>query len=314
MSNVVFGSGPLAWWVMQTLLERGKEVSMVSRSGKTDRQLPAGVKLLACDLNDAEAVAQACLGAKQLYFCAMPPYTRWPEEFPGMVTGFLQGAKASGADIVYGDNLYMYGPTDGKVLTEDLGYHAPGHKGKVRAAMADLFMEAHSSGQQRVTMGRVSDFYGPEVVNAMFGEDFFKAALTGKTANLVGDPDQPHTYSYIKDFARGLVTLGEQDAAFGESWHIPAAPTLTTRELVGIIEEELGGSVRFRTAGKGMISFLGLFNPMIKEVKEMLYTSTAPYVVDHSKFERVFDLEVTSHEQAISETLRWYEERLKAAN
>jgi nucleoside-diphosphate-sugar epimerase len=51
---------------------------------------------------------------------------------------------------------------------------------------------------------------------------------------------------------------------------------------------------------------LGLFNPMIREVKEMMYTWEEPYIVDHSKFEAAFGVEITSHEEALKETIAWF--------
>ncbi len=82
----------------------------------------------------------------------------------------------------------------------------------------------------KVVIGRGSDFFGSLVKNATLGEMFFKAALSGKPANLLGNIDMPHTYTYIKDFATALVKLSENDKAFGQAWHVvPSAPTITTR-------------------------------------------------------------------------------------
>ncbi|MCB0732624.1 MAG: NAD-dependent dehydratase, partial [Ignavibacteriae bacterium] len=116
----------------------------------------------------------------------------------------------------------------------------------------------------------------------------------------------PHTFSYIKDFAKGLITFADNDILFGEAWHIPSAETISQKEMVELVEIEIGRKIKYRTAGRKMISFLGLFNPMIKEVKEMMYTMEEPYIVDHSKFEKAFGINVTSHKKAIKETINWY--------
>ena len=59
-----------------------------------------------------------------------------------------------------------------------------------------------------------------------------------------------------------------------------------------------------------MISVLGLFNPMVREVKEMMYTWEEPYVVDSSNFEKEFGLKATPFEQSIKETVDWFREYL----
>ena len=311
MKNFVFGTGPLAWWVTQELHAAGETVAMASRSGKINKPLPEGVKIHACDATIPTEVTQLCQDAEAVYFCAMPPYTDWPKQFPPLVTGFLKGMASTDAKLIFGDNLYMYGPTNGEPITEEHPHAATGHKGRTRELAARHFMDAHERGDNQVSIGRTSDFFGPHTVNAVMGEMFFGPANTGKAVNLLGDIDLHHTFSYIKDFAKALVTLGKNESAFGEAWHTPSAPTISTREIVTMIETKLDKKIKMRIAGQTMISILGWFNPMIKEVKEMMYTWEAPYVVDHSKFEKAFGASPTSHDQALDETVAWFKDYLK---
>ena len=211
MKNLVFGTGPLAWWVMQILLEKGDTVALASRSGKINKTLPDKVEIHACDATQPDEVAKVCKDMDAVYFCAMPPYTNWPDLFPPLAVGFLKGVARTKAKVIFGDNLYLYGPTQGTRISEIVAHDATGHKGRTREFVARQFMAAHEREDNLITIGRASDFYGPETLNAVFGEMFFKPALTGKTANLLGDIDLPHTFSYIKDFAKGLVTLGNND-------------------------------------------------------------------------------------------------------
>jgi len=81
--------------------------------------------------------------------------------------------------------------------------------------------------------------------------------------------------------------------------------------MVEIIENEIGKKIKVRSAGKRLVSFLGLFNPMIKEVKEMMYTTTEPYIVEHSDFEKTFGANPTPHKEAIKETVAWFKNYLK---
>lgn len=314
MKNMVFGTGPLAWWVMQTLLEKGEKVDLASRSGKINKTLPEGVKIHACDATQPEEVTKTCKDVDAVYFCAMPPYTNWPDLFPPLVVGFLKGVAKTEAKIIFGDNLYLYGPTQGTRISENIAHDAMGHKGRTREYVARQFMAAHEREDNLVTIGRASDFYGPQTVNAMLGEMFFKPALNGKTVNVIGDIDLPHTFSYIKDFAKGLVTLGSNESAFGEAWHTPNAPTVSTREMITMIEKEIDQPIKIRAAGSTMLSILGFFSPMIKETQEMFYTWNEPYLVDHSKFEAAFGAEVTSHDTAIKETVAWFKDHLKVQN
>jgi hypothetical protein len=51
---------------------------------------------------------------------------------------------------------------------------------------------------------------------------------------------------------------------------------------------------------------LGLFNPLLREVAEMLYEFNEPFVVDSSKFVQAFGDIATSHHEAVQQTLEWY--------
>ena len=313
MSNkksIVFGTGPLGLWVAQTLAEKGKQVTLVNRKGKITQKLSDQIKFAVGDATDSASVYQICKEADVVFHCAMPPYIEWPDKFPPLTKGILEGVSRAGAKLIYGDNLYMYGDTEGRPISENLPYAATGHKGKVRAEMAEILLNAHKKGEVQVVIGRGSDFYGPQVVNSAFGEMFFKAALSGKPANLLGNIDLPHTYTYIKDFAKTLVKLSENDKSFGQVWHVPNASTIATRQLVGLVEKEIGQPIKVRAAGRLMVTLLGLFNPMLKEMKEMMYEWEQPYVVEHSKFEETFGADTTPHEVAIKETVEWYRQRI----
>ncbi len=314
MKNIIYGTGPLGYWVMKTLADKGESVTFVNRSGNTDHILPNSVDIVAGDANNSEEVYQICKDAKAVYFCAMPPYTDWPDNFPPLIKGLIEGISRTEAKLIFGDNLYMYGSTNGEPIREDMPYATSGHKGKTRALVANMLLDAHKEEKIKATMGRASDFYGPEVINAALGAMFFEPALSGKPVNLIGNISQPHTFTYIKDFAKALVILGESEEAFGKAWHVPSAETISTKELVQIIEDKMGKKIKVRVAGKFLISMLGLFNPMVREVKEMMYTWEEPYIVDHSQFEKVFSSVITPHEKAIEETIDWFKNEYKKHN
>jgi nucleoside-diphosphate-sugar epimerase len=302
--HVVFGTGPVGMSVMDELVKRGRRVRMVNRSGRAG--VPEGVEVLGGDAADGAFAREASEGASVVYFVLNPPYNKWPELFPPLQAGVIEGAASAGAKLVAMENLYMYGPTDGRPLTEDLPHAANTRKGAVRARMSEELMAAHASGRVRVATGRASDFFGPRVLVSAAGEQVFGRAVRGKGAQVAGDPDQPHTYTYAPDIGKGLVVLGEREEALGRAWHLPSPETLTTREFVGAIFEEVGKPARVQAAPKILLRALGLFNPPLRETIEMLYEFEEPFVVDHSRFERAFGGHATPLGEAIRETVRWY--------
>jgi nucleoside-diphosphate-sugar epimerase len=309
--NVIFGSGPLAQAVMRALLKRGLDVRMVNRSGQRPAGVPAQVELVGGDAYDTGFTCSVTKGSAVVYQCAMPAYNQWVTLFPPLQASILEGAAANGAKLIVGENLYMYGDTNGQPFTEDLPYAATTRKGKVRGDMAKALLEAHRMGKIQVAMGRGADFYGPGVLSSALGERTLAPLLRGKPAEVTGSLDQPHTFTYVNDFGEALAILGERDEALGQAWHVPNPPALTQRQLVTLFFKEAGLEPKFTIMGKPMLMLGGLFIPAALEMVEMLYEFNKPFRVDASKFIKAFGDISTPYEVTVKETLAWYRLYLK---
>jgi nucleoside-diphosphate-sugar epimerase len=302
--HVIFGTGPIGLAVMDELVRKGKSIRMVNRSGKAN--VPDQVEVIQGNATDAAFTREACKGAAVIYNCTNPPYTEWIEKFPPLQAGVLEGAASAGAKLIAMENLYMYGPTEGKPLTENLPNAANTRKGRVRAKMTENLIAAHKSGKVRVAIGRGSDYFGPGAVEQSAVGRVFTAALEGKPAQVIGNPDMPHTYSYIPDIGKGLVTLDEHDEALGQIWHLPNAPTVTTRRFIELVFKEAGRPARAQPAPKLLLKGMALFSPIMREVAEMLYEFDEPFIVDSSKFERAFGEHATPLDESIHTTFEWF--------
>ena len=309
--HLIFGAGPLAQAVMRALVKRGKTIKMVNRSGRRPADVPASVEMLGGELYNLDFTRSVSQGAALIYQCAQPEYHEWVTKFPPLQSAILEGAAASGARLIVGENLYMYGDTDGKPLHEGLAYAARTRKGRVRAEMSNALLEAHRSGGLQVAIARGSDFYGPGVLSSALGERTFVPLLQGKPAEATGALDLPHSYTYISDFGEALAILGERPEALGQVWHVPNAPTLTQRQLLTLFFKEAGLPPKFSVMGKFTLMLGGLFIPAAKEMVEMAYEFEKPFQVDAGKFIRAFGDIATPYEKTVPETLNWYRSFLK---
>jgi len=131
--KVVFGTGPLGLAVARALSGKGDPVRVVNRSGRA--AVPAGVEVVAGDASKPAEARRLCQEASVVYHCASAPYSMWPKLHPPLMDAIIEGASA-GAKLVFGDNLYAYGPVDGP-LTEDLLWRATGPNGRTRAQIAE---------------------------------------------------------------------------------------------------------------------------------------------------------------------------------
>jgi nucleoside-diphosphate-sugar epimerase len=306
--HAVLGTGPLGLAVARQLAARGDHVRAANRGGRAD--LPDNIEVASANVAEPADATRACDGAAVVYHCANPPYARWPDQHPPLMDAIIEAAAATGARLVFGDNLYAYGPVDGPI-TEDLPYQAKGPNGRTRARIAKTLLRAHEAGRIQATIGRGSDFFGPYAHLSTVGDRIFARAIAGTPAQVLGNPDVPHTVTYIEDFARALVTLGERDEALGQVWHVPNAEAVTMRRFVQMIFESAGHPPRLREAPRWGIAMAALFNPTLRAVKEQLYQSERPWVVDCSKFERAFRWGAMPLPDAVSATVAWFQDQAR---
>jgi nucleoside-diphosphate-sugar epimerase len=303
--HVVFGTGTIGRALIDELILRGLQVRSVSRSPSAG--LPDGVKQTVGDASDPAFAIGAAKDSAAVYQCMNPPYHKWTELFPPLQRAVLAGAKAAGARYVSFENVYMYGDTKGVPITERLANAAHTRKGKVRAAMAEELALLASKGELEVVTARASDYFGPRATDqSPLGDRVIGNALKGKPAQVIGNPDQPHSYTYAPDAARTLATLGTHDRAVGQVWHVPNAPAKTTREMIAMIGRALGRNIKVQPAPRLILKLMGLFNPTIRELDEMLYEFEQPFIVDGSKFERTFGISATPFEASIPATVAWW--------
>jgi nucleoside-diphosphate-sugar epimerase len=306
--HVVFGTGQVGNALAAHLAGLGLAVRAVSRSRPAT--LADGIDWRAADVSDPEAATDAAKGASVVYQCVNAPYTQWPELFPPLQRGVLAAAERTGALLVALENLYGYGPTGGRPMTEDLPLAATTVKGRTRAAMTAELLAAAEAGRVRLAIGRASDFFGPGVTQgSTLGERVFGNALAGRRADFIGNPDLPHTYSYVPDIAAGLATLGTDPRAAGQIWHLPGPQTVTTRALLDLVAGEVGHPVAVRSLPKLAVRALGLVNPMLRELAEMAYEFDEPFVLDTSKYQTAFGAAGTPLAGAIAATVAWYRTR-----
>ncbi len=305
--HVVLGaSGGVGGAVVRALVARGKRVRAVNRGGKIDA--PAGVEVIAGDVRDPDSARQVCQGAEVVYLCANPPYHLWAQDFPLLLDGAIAGASAASAKLVFADNLYVYAPTS-QLMNEDLPWAPATRKGQVRKQLDETLMAAHASGTVRAVIGRASDYYGPGGTNSTVGERLFGQLLAGRPVQWLGRLDVPHSLSYLDDFARGLVALGERDEALGQAWHIPAAEPLTGRQFITLAASVAGVPRRMAPVPPVMLRLAGLFSPLIRETVEMQYQFLEPFIMDGGKYTRAFGFTPTPHREALRETIAWFRAR-----
>ena len=299
---VIFGYGPTGRATAERLLAEGREVVVAQRSAPAT--LPKGARFVACDALDREAVAATARQGEQFVVTIGFPYSGevWREVWPKAIGNFVAACEATGARMVFIDNLYMYGPQTGP-LVETTPLTSYGRKPAARAAATRIWMEACARGSARVAALRAPDFYGPGVGLSFLGDTAIGAMAKGKAAFFIGSPDIPHDYAYVPDIGRAAATLlSAPDTAYGQAWHVPCAPTRATRAILQLAADVLGVPLRLNILPELLLGPLGLFVPFLREAREMRFTFDRPYRVDAGKFAKAFWSDPTPFEEGVRRT------------
>lgn len=310
--HLVVGAGPAGTSIALLLADRGVPVTVLTRSG-TGPDHPL-VTRVAGTATDADLLTQLATGAAAIHNCVNPPYHRWHIDWPPMHRAFMAAAERTGAVLVMMDNLYGFGPDATLPMGEDDPMRATGAKGATRAAMATELLAAHSAGRLRATLARASDFYGPRVTDALLGERCVPRLLAGKKVTLLGDPDALHSFSYMPDVARTMVTIATDERAWGRAWHVPNAPALTTRQTVDALAAAAGTTARITAVPKTALRLVGLASPTMRALLETWYQWSEPFVTDSALTERTFGLTATPIDVAAAETVAWWRSRTEGGS
>ncbi|MGL5818570.1 MAG: NAD-dependent epimerase/dehydratase family protein [Phycicoccus sp.] len=308
--HVVVGAGPVGTAVALLLAEQGRRVRMVSRSGRGPEH-PA-VERVRLDATDVEALTRSTVGAQVLYNCANPAYHRWASDWPPLASALLETATRCGAVLATVGNLYGYGPTDHPMRESD-PLRALGTKGRVRAQMWRDALAAHQAGRVRVVEVRGSDYFGPGVIESHLGERIVPKVLAGRSVRVVGDPDAPHTWTYVPDVARTVVTMSRTERTWGRAWHVPSLPPRSARSMVLDLCRAAGVSPVF-VGSVPRLALLagGLFVPQLRELRETLHQFDRPFVMDSSAATAACGIEPTPLAEALAATVAGYRERRSA--
>ena len=301
--HVVLGAGPAGTAIAAELAERGFRVRHVDR--RAIESADDRIEKVQADLSDPAAAVAATAGATTIYHAVNVAYHLQVEVLPGIADAILAAARTHGARLVVLDTLYPYGTADGEAITEATPWDATTRKGRLRADLDRRYLDAHATGEVGVALGRSADFFGPGVVFSTLGGAFFPGALSGESALGFGDLDLPHSYTFIRDVARGLVTLGTDERGDGRVWHLPTNPAVSTTHVHRLVEELTERPLHLEVISEP-VAYGPFDEQFMSEYAEMFYQHEIPQNMISADFERTFDVHPTPLRDALAETIAWY--------
>lgn len=300
MQTILGAGGSIGRELAKLLPQYTDKVRLVSRHPKAVNKTDL---LFTCNLTNIEQVREAVRGSEIAYLVAGIEYSTkvWEENWHVIMENTIEACKESNVSLVFFDNVYMYDPLHIPHMTEETPVNPSSRKGAVRARIAGKLMDDVKAGNLKALIARSADFYGPGITGSIIMNGVYENLNKGKRANWFCSSGYRHSATFTPDAALATALLGNTESAYGQIWHVPTATNPPTgREWIEMFSSELQAKPRMLIASKPVVKILGWFDPILREMVEMLYQYDRDYVFDSTKFTNFFGVEPTTYKRGVN--------------
>ncbi len=299
--TILGANGNIAKIVSSELRSKGISVRQVSRNPKSTE---SGDEIVKADLLNASEVSDAVKGSEVVFLVAGITYKTaiWKHDWPIIMRNTLDACIAHEAKLVFFDNMYALDPNQVGHLTEETPMNPKSEKGKVRKQILEMLWSEVRKGKLKAIVARAADFYGPGANNSFLLELVINRMKAGKNPQWLYSGDKKHSFTYIPDAGKATAFLALQENSWNQTWNLPTDSSYPTgKEITSIMNGLLSKNAKLQVMTSRMVSILGLFIPVLREVKELRYQSDQDYRLDSSKIEKVYGLKPTPIEMGLKE-------------
>lgn len=195
------------------------------------------------DSVDAVYHQAAQAGVRSSWGAGFPSYTQRNINATQVI---LEAAKEvkSLKRIVYASSSSIYGNAATMPTPETLCPQPVSPYGITKLAGERLCWLYHQNFGVPVTALRYFTVYGPRHRPDMAFHKFFKAAIEDEAISIYGDGQQTRDYTFVSDVVAANLAAGKEPKAIGEVFNIGGGSRVTLIELLQIMEEVMGRSIR----------------------------------------------------------------------
>ncbi|MGM8365181.1 SDR family NAD(P)-dependent oxidoreductase [Virgibacillus sp. W0181] len=306
---VLGATGGIGYALVRELVERGVEVVAFSR-GKEKLyalyQNESKVYIFSGDALVEKDVLEAADGVDVIFHAVSFPYQEWKDKHPLCIEIIVRAAEIQRTKIALVDNIYAYGKQSKIEVTEDTKKEPHTKKGKIRLAMENKLKRSNVPW----LIVHMPDLYGPNAENTLLHETL-KNVVLNKSANFVGNIRVAREFIFTLDGAKAMVKLASLEDTYNQNWNIPSAHPITGQEIIEILRNELGYKKSISSVSKTMIRFIGIFQPFMREMVEMMYLTEDPVILSGKKYEaKIGPVQQTPYKEGIKNTLNWMKEKI----
>ncbi len=305
MQTILGSGGAIGTNLAKALTAYTNDIRLVSRNPK---KVNTNDHLFPADLKKKEDVFNAIKGSEVVYVTIGFEYklSVWQQEWIPFIHNVLEACEKFNARLVFFDNIYALNKNSISHITEESPINPSSKKGKVRAEIDRLILNAINDKKIDAIIARAPDFFGSEKKqNSLLMNLIYDNFKKGKSAQWFGNAKAIHTMGYTPDLAKGTAILGNTVDAYNQIWNLPTSDeTLTGKQWVSLFANEMKTKDKVSVLPSWMLKLLGLFIPVLGEMYEMSYQFEQDYFFDSTKFKKRFNYTPTSNREAVKEIVQ----------
>ncbi|WP_187260942.1 NAD-dependent epimerase/dehydratase family protein [Pontibacter beigongshangensis] len=309
---VLGGTGSIGYAFTRELLAHQEHTTLLARNTRKAQKLFGGHPCLTIaegDANSPELLKKLAAGASHIFHGINYPYPEWEGNMERITQYIIEAATPNKATILFPGNIYNYGLT--QHITETSPEAPCSRKGRIRVHLEQLLKDAAAAGKCHVVNLRLPDFWGPNVLNEGIAP-IFCGALAGKAMPWLIRNDIPHQLVYTPDAAKAFYQLSQLQPELPPYalYNFAGEVVPSIRAWQQQIAQLAGTSPRHKVYSKGLVSFLSLFMPLMREIKEMAYLWGNTLLLHDDKLRHTLpQLTPTPMPEAIQQTLAWFRQQ-----
>ena len=170
--------------------------------------------------------------------------------------------------------------------------------------MAQTVIDAMQAGQIETVICRAPEFYGPAKTNSITNTLLFNKIKAGQKARIPVSDQFLRTLIWTPDASRAMALIGNTPDAYGQTWHLPCADSITYKGLVELIQEITYQPISYSIIKMWQFKLASFFNQNSRELQELLPRYQADNIFVSDKFKTRFpEFKITSFEEGIREIL-----------
>lgn len=306
---IVGAGGALGFAFTKAIQEAGETATLLvrNRASLTEKLGDlTGLTIVEGDVNDTEFLKNIASGVSFIFHGVNVSYEHWATAMPVMTRSVIDAAEHADATVIFPGNNYNYGQID-QPISEITPFNPNTNVGKVRVKLERMLQLATDQGRIRTLVVRLAEIWGPNVANKQFAP-VFENAPKGKAMPWMISTKVPQQLLYGPDAGRAIALLTKcDDLKPYEVFNICGTRVKSIESWLQEISNVAGKPAKISVMPKAMVSVLGFFIPVLKEIKSMAYKYETSIMLNDNRFTALYpDFHQTPMRQAIAETLEWF--------